>query len=66
MNGLVLDQPDVVSDHHELWASRLQLADRCRYIVGDMFRDVPAADAYSRKMILHDRDDDECVAILST
>ena len=65
LNGLVLDQPDVVSDHHQLWAPKLGLADRCRYIGGDMFRDVPVADAYSLKMILHDWDDDECVAILS-
>jgi hypothetical protein len=66
MSGLVLDQPDVISDHHELWAFRLGLADRCRYISGDMFREVPVADAYSLKMILHDWDDEECVTILSS
>lgn len=66
MSGVVLDQPDVVRDHQELWAFRLGLADRCRYIAGDMFREVPVADAYSLKMILHDWDDDECVAILSS
>jgi hypothetical protein len=31
-----------------------------------MFREVQVADAYSLKMILHDWDDDECVAILSS
>jgi hypothetical protein len=66
ISGVVLDQPDVVSDHHELWAFRLGLADRCHYIAGDMFREVPVADAYSLKMILHNWDDDECVAILSS
>jgi hypothetical protein len=66
MSGVVLDQPDVVRDYQELWAFRLGLADRCRYIAGDMFREVPVADAYSLKMILHDWDDDECVAILSS
>ncbi len=66
MNGVVLDQPDVVGDYHELWGSKLGLADRCRYTAGDMFRGVPVADAYSLKMILHDWDDDECVAILSS
>ncbi|MFL5238910.1 MAG: methyltransferase [Rhizomicrobium sp.] len=63
--GVVLDQPDVVSDQHELWAPRLGLADRCQYVAGDMFENVPAVDAYSLKMILHDWDDSECVAILS-
>ncbi len=66
MCGVVLDQPDVVCDRHELWAFRLGLDDRCRYIAGNMFREVPAADAYSLKMILHDWNDDECVAILSS
>lgn len=66
MRGMVLDQPDVVCDDQELWAFKLGLADRCRYIAGDMFREVPTADAYSLKMILHDWDDDECIAILSS
>jgi O-methyltransferase domain/Dimerisation domain len=65
MSGIVLDQPDVVCDYQELWAFRLGLADRCRYIAGDMFGEVPVADAYSLKMILHDWNDEECVAILS-
>jgi hypothetical protein len=65
VTGVVLDQPDVVRDQHELWASKLGLADRCHYIAGDMFNEVPAADAYSLKMILHDWNDEECVAILS-
>ncbi len=38
--------------------------DRCMYIQGDMFREVPSADAYIMKMILHDWNDDECVKIL--
>ena len=66
MGGVVLDQPDVISDLHELGASRLGLANRCRYVAGDMFSEVPAADAYSLKTILHNWDDDECVAILSS
>jgi hypothetical protein len=39
--------------------------DRCAYVAGDMFNDVPAADAYIMKMILHDWSDDECIKILS-
>jgi hypothetical protein len=38
---------------------------RCTYIAGNMFDDVPKADAYIMKMILHDWSDDECVKILS-
>ena len=29
-----------------------------------MFKEIPAADAYTMKMILHDWNDDECVQIL--
>ena len=38
---------------------------RCTYMVGNMFDDVPKADTYIMKMILHDWSDDECVKILS-
>jgi len=38
--------------------------DRCLYVKGDMFREVPSADAYIMKMILHDWNDDECINIL--
>ena len=63
--GVVLDQPDMVCDEHELWAPKLGLAHRCCYVAGDMFKDVPVADAYSLKKILHDWNDVECVSILS-
>jgi hypothetical protein len=65
LSGIVLDLPEVVADVHELWAPKLGLQDRCRYVGGDMFEKVPSADAYSLKMILHDWNDGECVEILS-
>lgn len=65
LRGMVLDLPEVVADRDELWAGKLGLASRCEYIGGDMFKQVPAADAYSLKMILHDWNDEECVAILT-
>ena len=65
LSGIVLDLPEVVGDRQELWATKLGLADRCRYVGGDMFKQVPTADAYSLKMILHDWNDGECVEILS-
>jgi hypothetical protein len=64
ITGIVFDQPDVVDDYHELWAPKLGLGNRCRYVGGDMFKEIPAADAYSLKMILHDWTDKECIDIL--
>jgi hypothetical protein len=63
--GIVFDLPEVVDDVDDLWATKLGLQRRCRYVGGDMFETVPRADAYSLKMILHDWNDDECVEILS-
>ena len=63
--GIVLDLPEVFKDTDRLWANQLGLQDRCKYVAGDMFKEVPPADAYSLKMILHDWDDRECIEILS-
>jgi hypothetical protein len=41
------------------------VGERCVYIAGDMFQEVPAADAYLLKHILHDWSDMECVQILT-
>ncbi len=65
LEGRVLDLPEVVADSDSLWATRLNLQNRCEYIGGDMFDDVPRADLYTLKMILHDWNDDECVKILT-
>ncbi len=64
LRGTVLERPGVVDQKQVLWAEKLRLGDRCRYVTGDMFVDAPAADAYAMKMILHDWNDDECVQIL--
>jgi hypothetical protein len=48
----------------QLWATKLDLEDRCRDIGGDMFKQVPQADAYSLKTVLHDWSDQECIEIL--
>ena len=65
LSAIVLDRPEVVAQADRLWAPRLGLADRCRYIGGDMFGEVPPADAYTLKLILHDWSDEECVRILA-
>ena len=66
LRGIVLDMEQVIQDKTLLWANRLGIAaDRCNYIGGDMFNEVPSSDAYFMKMILHDWDDKECLKILS-
>src|SRR5262249_23269358 len=64
MTGTVLDLPSVFEDRSRLWAEQMNVADRCRYVGGGMFKEVPQADAYMMKMILHDWNDEECVEIL--
>ncbi len=62
--GTVLERPSVLENKQALWAEKLNVGDRCKYIGGDMFVDVPPADAYLMKMILHDWNDEECIQIL--
>ncbi|KAL4289695.1 hypothetical protein GQ457_14G022010 [Hibiscus cannabinus] len=52
----VFDLPHVVAG--------LQDSGNLKYVGGDMFEDVPVADAVLLKWILHDWNDDECVKIL--
>jgi O-methyltransferase domain/Dimerisation domain len=44
--GTVLERPSVIENSSALWAQKLGLKDRCEYVGGDMFADVPVADAY--------------------
>jgi hypothetical protein len=67
LSGTVLDLPEVLAEKDQLWAGRLGLEERCRYVTGDMFEEVPNyADVYSLKMVLHDWNDSECIQILQT
>lgn len=65
LEGTVLELPSVLADEDRLWAPKLGVEDRCRYVEGDMFEAVPTADCYILKAILHDWPDDDCVRILS-
>jgi hypothetical protein len=65
LQGTVLERDAVLTDSSRFWAQKLGVADRCRYLAGDMFQAVPNADAYLMKLILHDWNDEECVQILS-
>lgn len=64
LEGVVLELPSVLADEDRLWAPRLGVDDRCRYVGGDMFESVPAADCYVLKAILHDWPDEDCVTVL--
>ena len=62
--GILFEQPHVIaSAEEELVAAGV--ADRCTFVGGDFFVEVPAGgDAYVLSQILHDWDDERCVAIL--
>jgi hypothetical protein len=64
LSAVVFDLPEVVSETDRLWAPKLCLSERCRYVGGDMFHEVPAAEAYTLKAVLHDWNDEECIRIL--
>jgi hypothetical protein len=64
MKGSILELKSLTKNKELLWASKMGVDDRCVHVEGDMFREVPSADAYIMKMILHDWNDDECVKIL--
>jgi O-methyltransferase/methyltransferase family protein len=69
VNGTVLELDSVISKKESLLASKLGVSERCSYVSGDMFdssnSQLPSADAYIMKMILHDWNDEECVTLLS-
>jgi hypothetical protein len=65
LRGIVLERPSVIVDRGRLWADKLNGSDRCEYIAVDMFREIPKADAYMMKMILHDWNDEEYMQILA-
>ncbi|MEE9146409.1 MAG: methyltransferase [Candidatus Tectomicrobia bacterium] len=65
LRGTAYELPNVIERKDLLWASKMNVADRCEYVAGDMFKEVPGADAYILKHILHDWNDAECVQILS-
>jgi hypothetical protein len=59
MRGILFDQPHVVAD--------VEPSDRLEVVGGSFFESVPAgADAYILKLIIHDWEDEQSVAILRT
>lgn len=64
--GTVLERPGVLANEDLLETKRLGLQDRCKYVVGNMFEEVPAADLYLLKLILHDWADEDALRILAS
>jgi len=56
----------VIANQDLLWADKMGVGDRCTYVHGDMFREVPPADAYMVKRVIHDWNDAECRQMLAT
>jgi hypothetical protein len=62
--GILFEQPHVAATAGEQLAAA-GVAERCTTIGGDFFNEVPAGgDAYLLAQILHDWDDEACIAIL--
>jgi len=62
--GMVLEREPIVADTANHWSTKLGVQDQVKYIDGDMFKDVPEADLYLLKHIIHDWPDEQCVKIL--
>jgi hypothetical protein len=63
LRGVLFDLPVMVDGATELFAAH-GVADRATVVGGDFFESVPTGDAHILKHILHDWDDEHCVAIL--
>jgi hypothetical protein len=63
MRGILVDLPHVIEGAKPQIAAA-RLAGRCEAVAGDFFTEVPAADAYIMKHIIHDWDDERCGVIL--
>jgi hypothetical protein len=62
--GVLLERPGML-EHAEKYLAEQGVGDRCELVEGDFFSSVPAGgDVYVLKSVLHDWDDDRCVAIL--
>ena len=65
LRGIVFDQPDVVAQAEPVLVAA-GVRERADLVGGDFFVDVPSADVYVMKSILHDWDDEESTRILRT
>ncbi|QWG15908.1 methyltransferase [Bradyrhizobium sediminis] len=64
VRGTLFDQRDVVAQARAVLAER-GVIDRCNIVGGSFFETVPeGADAYLMRVVIHDWEDDEAIAIL--
>jgi hypothetical protein len=64
--GVLLERPGMLA-LAETYLAEQGVADRCELVEGDFFASVPAGgDVYVLKSVLHDWDDERCIAILRT
>jgi hypothetical protein len=64
LQGVLFDLPDVVEAAPKQVPVRGSVASRLTYVGGDMFEQLPSADAYLLKTVLHDWDDERGIALL--
>jgi hypothetical protein len=64
LRGAVLDRPHIIPDAVEAACAK-GLGDRFTVVGGDFFEEIPPADLYLLRYILHDWNDEQCVRILS-
>ena len=65
LRGVLFDLPVMLHAAPDFLAAN-DVSDRCTVDGGDFFESVPAGDAHILKNILHDWDDEHCVAILQS
>jgi hypothetical protein len=64
IRGTLFDQPNVVARAEAVLVER-GVIDRCKIIAGSFFETVPeGADAYLMRVVIHDWEDDQAIAIL--
>ncbi|MBB5802459.1 hypothetical protein F4560_002227 [Saccharothrix ecbatanensis] len=62
LHGILFDRSQQVLDRHRLGAT--DLAARCDIVCGDFMVDVPAADVYLLKRVVHNLDDEQTALLL--
>lgn len=65
LRGIVFDTEQGVARAPDV-LGRAGVADRCEIVVGDFFVEVPRADAFLLKSVVHDWNDEQAVRLLST